>query len=203
MFVQIIQGELAGDRDELKEALDRWERELGPSAEGWLGTTAGVTDEGISIALVRFESPEAARRNSERPEQHQWWTETAKLFGGEVTFHDCTDVELMMGGGSDDAGFVQVIQGRVRDLEGLRAFTRGMDEKAMHDFRPDILGSVAAYHPDGGFTEAIYFTSEAAAREGERKEPPPEMTGEMNKMMSFYEGDWTYFDLREPWLSSP
>jgi hypothetical protein len=24
----------------------------------------------------------------------------------------------------------------------------------------------------------------------------------MEKMMSFYEGEWTYLDLREPWLSS-
>jgi hypothetical protein len=202
MFVQIIQGELAADRGELKEALDRWERELGPTAEGWLGTTAGVTDDGTSFALVRFESAEAARRNSERHEQHQWWTETSKLFGGEVVFHDCSEVDLMMGGGSDDAGFVQVVQGRIRDLEGLREYLRGMDEQAMRNFRPDIIGSVTAHHPDGGFTEAVYFTSEAEAREGERKEPPQEMRDEMEKMMSFYEGEWTYLDLREPWLSS-
>jgi hypothetical protein len=202
MFVQIIQGELAADRGELKEALDRWERELGPSAQGWLGTTAGVTDDGTFFALVRFESAEAARRNSERHEQHQWWTETSKLFGGEVVFHDCTEVDLMLGGGSDEAGFVQVIQGRIRDLEGLRDYLRGMDEQVMRSFRPDIIGSIAAYHPDGGFTEAVYFTSEAEAREGERKEPPQEMRDEMARMMSFYEGDWTYLDLREPWLSS-
>lgn len=203
MFVQIIQGELAAGRDQLKEALDRWERELRPSAVGWLGTTAGVTDDGTSIALVRFESAEAARRNSERPEQHQWWTETSKLFGGEVRFHDCADVDLMMGGGSDDAGFVQVIQGRIRDLEGLRAHLRDMDEQALRNLRPDIIGSITAYHPDGGFTEAVYFTSEAEAREGERREPPQEMRDEMERMMAFYEGEWTYLDLHEPWLSSP
>jgi hypothetical protein len=205
VFVQIIQGALAAhaDRQDLKEALDRWEREVRPGAVGWLGSTAGVTDDGTSFALVRFESAEAARRNSDRPEQHQWWTETSKLFGGEVTFHDCSDVDLMAGGGSDDAGFVQVIQGRIRDLDGLRAYLRDLDEQAMKDFRPDVIGSIAAYHPDGGFTEAVYFTSEAEAREGERKEPPEELRDEMNKMMSFYEGDWTYLDLREPWLSSP
>ncbi|WP_329521925.1 hypothetical protein [Spirillospora sp. NBC_01491] len=203
MFVQIIQGGLAADRAELKEALDRWERELESSAEGWLGTTAGVTDDGTFIGIVRFASVEAARRNSERPEQHRWWTETSKLFRGEVTFHDCTDVDLMMDGGSDDAGFVQVIQGRIRDLEGLRAYLRDMDEQALRGFRPDIIGSITAYHADGGFTEAAYFTSEAEAREGERSQPPQEMRDEMDKMMAFYEGEWTYLDLREPWLSSP
>jgi hypothetical protein len=203
MFIQTIQGRVAGDISELKEALDHWQRDLGPTATGWLGSTAGVTDDGTFICLARFESPEAARRNSERPEQHQWWMETSKLFGGEVHFHDCTETDLFLGGGSDDAGFVQVIQGRIRDLPGLRAYLAAQDEAVMREFRPDLIGTVLAVQPDGGFSEAAFFTSEAAAREGERKEPPPEMRDEMQKMMTFYEGEWTYLDLREPWLYSP
>ena len=203
MFVQTIQGHLAGDAGELKECLDRWRHELGPAAEGWLGSTAGVTEDGTFICLARFESPEAARRNSDRPEQHQWWMETSKLFGGEVRFQDCTETELIMGGGSDDAGFVQVIQGRIRDLPGLRSYLAGMDETTMREFRPDMIGTVLAVADGGAFTEAAYFTSEAEAREGERKEVPPEMRDEMQKMMDFYEGEWTYLDLREPWLYSP
>ena len=31
-------------------------------------------------------------------------------------------------------------------------------------FRPEILGSVGALHPDGAYTMCIYFTSEAEAR---------------------------------------
>jgi hypothetical protein len=37
-----------------------------------------LTDDGRFIALARFESEEAARRNSDRPEQDRWWTEIAK-----------------------------------------------------------------------------------------------------------------------------
>lgn len=200
MFVQIIQGELAGDRDELKEALDRWERELGPSAEGWLGTTAGVTDEGISIALVRFESPEAARRNSERPEQHQWWTETAKLFGGEVTFHDCTDVELMMGGGSDDAGFVQVIQGRLRNEEGKARWreAEAAAEAEMRETRPDLIGGISAWQ-GLDFSSFVYFRSEEEARKAEAAQEGSQEGAEWMESID----DLKFIDLRRPFFSSP
>ena len=57
-----------------------------------------MTDDGTFVALARFESEEAARRNSERSEQDQWWRETAKLYTGDVTFHDCPEV-VQMGSG--------------------------------------------------------------------------------------------------------
>src|SRR6266498_1218812 len=119
MFIQTIQGH-TGTASELKDGLDRWVRDLAPGAQGWLGTTAGVAPDGTFIALARFESSDAARRNSDRPEQHQWWMETSKLFSGEVIFHNCEETDQIRVGGSDDAGFVQVIQGRVRDVERMR-----------------------------------------------------------------------------------
>jgi len=201
MFIQVIEGQVS-DAGELKAALDRWLEQLAPGATGWLGSTSGVTDDGTCIALVRFESEEAARRNSDRPEQDQWWTETSKLFSGDVTFRDCREVVTFGKGGSDDAGFVQVIQGRVRDVERMRALNEQM-ESAEGEFRPDVIGGVSALHGDGGFTTAVYFTSEKEAREGERKEPPPELKALMDEEQSLYEGELTYLDLREPWLASP
>jgi hypothetical protein len=50
---------------------------------------------------------------------------------------------------------------------------------------------------------AIYFTSEAEAREGERKEPPPELQAEMEEMGSLSVGEPEFFDLKQPWLYSP
>src|SRR6266545_3074850 len=120
MFVQVIQGQVS-DAGQARAALDRWARELAPGANGWLGTTAGVTEDGRFIALARFESEEAARANSDRPEQDQWWTETAKLFTGEATFKDSSDVTLDITGDPDNAGFVQIIQGRGSDPERARA----------------------------------------------------------------------------------
>jgi hypothetical protein len=50
---------------------------------------------------------------------------------------------------------------------------------------------------------ALYFTSEADARAGERKEPPPEMEKVMHEMEQLSQGEPTYFDLKDPWLHSP
>ncbi|MEU0569481.1 hypothetical protein ABZ297_29465 [Nonomuraea sp. NPDC005983] len=201
MFIQLIQGRPA-DAGELRSALGRWARELSPEAPGWLGTTAGLTEDGQFIAAVRFESREAAQRNADRPEQTQWWVETAKLFAGEIVFHDCVRVHQYLGGGSDSAGFVQVIQGRTRDPERMSEIVR-RTERDLAAFRPDLIGGTIALHEDDGYTETAYFTSEKEAREGERMQPPPELRGALEEWMGLFEGRPAYVDLREPWLYSP
>jgi hypothetical protein len=201
MFVQVIKGQVS-DATAMQSAWNRWLDETAPGAIGWLGTTAGVTDDGTFVGLARFESEDAARRNSDRPEQDLWWRETAKLFTGDVTFHDCPEVIQMGPGGSDDAGFVQVIEGRVRDMERWRQLGEQWESMGT-DFRPDVIGGVLALHGDGGYTNAVYFTSEAEAREGERKEMPPDMKAMWEEEMALHEGELTYYDLRDPWLASP
>ena len=201
MFIQVIQGQVS-DAAEVRAAFDRWVQQEAPRATGWLGSTAGVTDDGRFIALARFESEEAARANSDRPEQGKWWTETAKLFSGDVTFQNCSEVVQWGSGGSDDAGFVQVMQGRVRDADRMRELNEQADA-AGGDYRTDVLGGVVGLHGDGGYTNAVYFTSELAAREGERKEPPEDVKAMMEESMALLEGPPTFFDLRDPWLSSP
>jgi len=201
VFVQVIQGQVA-DGGKLRVALDRWAQELSPGATGWLGSTAGVTEDGRFIALARFASEEAARRNSDRPEQDQWWTETAKLMTGEATFKDSSDVTVDVTGDPDDAGFVQVIQGRGSDPDRARELM-GQDSSAWAAFRPEILATVAVGHEGGAYTMAVYFTSEAEAREGERKEPPPELQAQMDEMAALSVGEPEFFDLKQPWLYSP
>jgi hypothetical protein len=201
VFVQVIQGQ-AADAGRLRAALDRWAQEVAPGATGWLGSTAGVTGDGRFIALARFESEQAARRNSDRPEQDRWWTETAKLLTGGATFRDSSDVTLDLTGNPDDAGFVQVIQGHGSDPDRARELM-AQDSTDWAAFRPEILGSVAVGHEGGAYTMAIYFTSEAAAREGERKEPPPELKAQMDEMAALSVGEPEFFDLTQPWLYSP
>ena len=201
VFVQVIQGQVA-DAGKLRAALDRWAQELAPGATGWLGSTAGVTEDGRFIALARFASEEAARRNSDRPEQGQWWAEAAELLTGEASFKDSSDVTVDVTGNPDDAGFVQVIQGRGSDPDRARELM-GQDSSAWAAFRPEILGSVGVGHEGGAYTMAIYFTSEAAAREGERKEPPPELKAQMDEMAALGIGEPEFFDLKQPWLYSP
>jgi len=78
-----------------------------------------------------------------------------------------------------------------------------MSSDDMAAFRPDVLGSVSIGHEDGEWTQVMYFTSEAEAREGERKEPPPEMQALMDEMMKISMGEPDFFDLRQPDLRSP
>lgn len=200
MFVQVIRGRVS-DPAQLRSAMDLWTERLAAGAQGWLGSTAGVTEDGRFVALARFESEQAAQRNSERPEQHQWWMETAKLFDGEVTFADSGDVTVDLPGDPDTAGFVQVMQGRGSDPDRARELmAQNPDEWA--EFRPEVLGSVAVGHEGGGYTMALYFTSEEAAREGERKEPPPALRAQMAEMDKLSVGEPEFLDLRRPWLIS-
>jgi hypothetical protein len=203
VFVQVIQGQVS-DAAQARAALDRWADELAPGATGWLGTTAGVTDNGQFIALARFESEEAARRNSDRPEQGEWWAETAKLFDGEPTFKDSNHVEADVIGDPDQAAFVQIIQGRGSDPERARELmSSGEDSEVWAAFRPDIIGSLAVEHEEGAYTMALYFTSEEEAREGEKKEPPPELKSQMEEMDKLSIGVPDFFDIRQPWFFSP
>jgi len=201
MFVQVIQGRTSNPQG-LDAALNQWVQDLAPSATGWLGSTSGVTEDGRTIAVVRFESEDDARRNSDRPEQGEWWSETAKLFDGEATFSDSNDVTVDVQGDPDQAGFVQVMQGRSSDPERARQL---MDQDAdkWTAFRADMLGSVSIGHEDGGYTMVMYFTSEAEAREGERKEVPPELQAQMEEMGKLTVGETEFFDLKQPVIISP
>jgi hypothetical protein len=199
MFVQVIHGtvsEPARFRAALENAMERLAAEAG--ASGWLGTTAGVTDGGMSIALACFDTEEHARRETARPGVDQWWGEASKYLADPVGFDDSHDVTTQLGGGPTDAGFVQIMRGRFSDVERTVHVLEDMSPWEV-EYRPDIFGGLLAIHGNGTFTEAVYFTSEAAARVGERAEPPEESGAELDRLVH----DVTYFDLREPWLFSP
>jgi len=200
VFIQVIHGKV-GDADGLRDAVERWRDKVAPGASGWLGSTGGATGDGTAIAVVRFESAQAARRNSERPEQQLWWNEASRCFDGDVAFHDCERVLTFLDGGSDSAGFVQIIQGRTSDVDRMRQLMEQSSD-ALRALRPDVIGGTVALHGDGGFTQTVYFTSEAAAREGERKERPPELKT-LDQQVSALLGHATFYDLPRPWLHSP
>ncbi|WP_406277951.1 hypothetical protein OH799_09190 [Nocardia sp. NBC_00881] len=200
MFIQVIQGKVS-DVDGLRRCMDRWTEELQPGAVGYLGTTWGLCDDGTCIALARFESADAARRNSERPEQSAWWAETERCFDGPVTFMDCSEVTQWMGGGSDQAGFVQIMEGHTRDAGRMRELETQASDR-LHEVRPEILGGTLATYGSDGFVEAVYFSSEAEARAHEKMEIPDDLRSlfeEENQLMR----EVTYFDLHEPMLVSP
>jgi hypothetical protein len=199
MFLQIIQGRI-GDAAAARQTMERWERDLEPGAAGWLGGTYGVTDDGMLVAVVRFESREAAQRNSARPEQAVWWQEMERCFAGPVTFHDCADVMLLLSGGSDQAGFVQVIQGTVRDRDRLHAL---VDQAAdlIAKVRPDVIGATFAIDDAGFITQTVAFTSEQAARATEQQEMPADAAQLLDEEMALLD-DVRYLDLHQPWFAS-
>ena len=202
MFVQVIQGRV-DDPKAVQAAIDRWVADVSPGAIGWLGSTGGVTDDGRFIAVVRFEDADAARRNSERPEQDQWWKETSALFTEEPQFTDSEDVTVDTPGDPAKATFVQVMRGTGRDPDRAKELM-AQNPDAMAAFRPDILGSVSATTDGGtGWTMAIFFTSEADAREGEKKEAPPEMAAQMEELGTLMTSEPVFFDLRDPWMHGP
>lgn len=201
MFVQMFSGKVT-DADAVRGVLEGWPSGAGLGAEGWLGTTAGVTDEGQLVAFARFESEQAARANSDRPEQGQWWTSLAANLEGDAAFVESSDIDEDFVGDADTAGFVQVMQGRVSNPQRARELAK-QNSGLRSDWRPDILGSFTLGHGDGEFVMTVYFTSEAAAREGEAKPPPAEMVALMQEMGTLGYGEVTYHDLREPILQSP
>jgi hypothetical protein len=94
------------------------------------------------------------------------------------------------------------MQGRSSDPDKARELMAGAPAD-MWSSRPDILGTVSLDHEGGEWTMAIYFTSEEAAREGEQKEPSPEMQQMMKDLEALSIGEPTFFDLKDPWLAAP
>lgn len=199
MFIQVFQGKVA-DAAGLQRQMDRWMAELQPGATGYLGTTAGIADDGTYVALARFESEDAARRNSARPEQGAWWAETEKCFSGEVRFMDCMDVTPWLGGGSDQAGFVQVMEGHSTDARRMIELMTQVGDR-LHELRPEIIGGTFATYGEDGYIEAVYFTSEADARAHETMDVPDDLRSMFEEEQRLG-GEVTYYDLHQPMLVS-
>jgi len=196
MFIQVISGKVT-DVDAFERLGERWQQELAPGAVGYLGVTEGTTDDGRFLVAARFESAEAAAKNSERPEQGEWFAEMEKVVD-DVTFHNCSRVETLFGGGKNEAGFVQAMRGQVKDAAKADAmFARSADaEKVLGAARPDVIGEVVALHDDdGGYTDIVYFTSEADARAAEQREMPADAQAMMQEFESALEVS-EYFDLK-------
>jgi hypothetical protein len=199
MFIQVIQGKVA-DEASIRAAMDRWVTNVEPGAIGFLGSTAGMTDDGTFVAVARFESAEAAQRNSDRPEQGAWWAETEKCFNGPVTFMDCTDTFTWLKGGSDDAKFVQIIEGRSDNPGRMRSLMEQYG-KRISEVRPEIIGATFGTRDDGSYVETVYFTSEAEAREHEQMELPDDLASVFAEDQQLMQ-DAMFLDLHQPMLVS-
>jgi hypothetical protein len=195
MFVQVIEGRTSNPAG-LIEKGERWQRDVRPGAIGYLGVTAGVTADGRAVAIVRFADEASARANSERPEQTAWFEGMANLYDGEPTFTESSDVTEWMGGGSDDAGFVQVMKSTGVDRAQLEKMDAAFEPFAGQ--RPDLLGGLRIWTGPDSCIDVAYFTSEADARKGEQAEMPDEMKELMSEFAEM--GETEYLDLTDPQL---
>lgn len=199
MFVQMVHGKTK-DPAGMRKMMDRWVEELKPQAKGFLGSTSGITDDGEFVVVARFENEDLAMQNSDSPQQTEWWNEASQYIDGEAKFHNFTQTDTMRNGGSDDAGFVQVMEGQSDNMARMGEVGDEMEAKTPADYRPEYLGGTIAWD-DKSFVMVAYFTSEKEAREGEKLPPPPEVaesSAEMNSLMK----DLKFYDLRDPQLIS-
>jgi hypothetical protein len=201
MFIRVIQGR-ATNPPGIRRDLGRWQRQLAADADGWLGSTTGITKDGWSITVVHFASEAQARRNSDRPEQREWWRDASQHLA-RIAVHDAPKVHSYRNGGADGAGFVQVIQGYRHDMERMASLGRDQ-EKVLARKAPQILGVTLAEHADwpGDFTQIVYFTSEQDARRF-AQEPLAETAEPVLEQLHSLLTTWRCFDLRDPQMLSP
>ena len=198
MFIQVLRGKVK-DAAAAKAADERWVAEMKPGAKGFLGSTTGVADDGSFVGVVRFASEADARANSDRPEQTAWAAEASKNFEGDLTFHDCPDVDVMGSGDFDGARFVQVMFYKPKDVAALR--DQSAHAEKILAFRPELIGATRAYAADGTVIQTNYFTSEDAARKGEQNDAPSDLQTVLADFQA-NAGDIEFVDLHDPQLHS-
>lgn len=196
MFVQIIEG-TTSNPEALYAAGEAWQAELRPGAIGYLGLTAGVTADGKAFTLVRFEDETSARANSDRPEQGAWFEKHMKTaYDAPPTFTESSDITEFMGGGSNDARFVQVMKSTGVDRAEVERLDQVFEKFAGE--RPDIIGGLRVWTGDDSCIDVMYFTNEADARKGEQAEMPAELVEAMGDFTGM--GQTEYLDLVDPQL---
>jgi hypothetical protein len=196
MFVQVIEG-TTSNPEAMIAAGEEWQRSIRPGAVGYLGVTAGVAEDGKTFTLARFQDEASARANSERPEQGEWYEKhLTSAFDSPPTFTESSDVEELMGGGSNDAGFVQVMKSSGVDRAEVQRLDQVFEQHLGQ--RPDIIGGIRVWTGTDSCIEVMYFTSEAEARKGEAAE----MSEELQKAMADFEGmgSTEFIDLKDPQL---
>jgi hypothetical protein len=143
--------------DALRKHVLTWPADVGKSATGWLGNTAGVSDDGHFILLMRFVSEEAAWITSDLDESGRWWQRCARHLDTKPVFTGSTKVRGILGGGSDDAAVVRITRGRATE-DRLRDSLRELETIALNE-RAVVIGGIVAWHDEDRFTEALYLKS--------------------------------------------
>jgi hypothetical protein len=195
VFIQMVEG-ACSQKDDMRMLVDDWCNRMADEP-GWLGGTYGFTDDDRFLGVVRYESAAACQQCCAAADAGMWWAAAEEMFDGKPEIHQSEDVMMMLDGGSDDAGFVQVMRGKVGNPDKLRRIMTDQDMTSMlHQARPDIIGATMLIEDDGSFTETVSFTDEDSARKGEAMEMPAEVAADLQEAMA----EVNYYDLHKPWF---
>ncbi len=198
MFVIKVEARTSRAEDVRRQVLT-WPSDVGVLASGWLGITSGVSAAGEWIFLNRFLSQEAAWTTSDLPEYGTWWKACRRYLDGSPDFLESTNVLGILGGGSDAAGSVMIIDGTashsvVRD--GLRRL-----ESLAKQEQTGLMGGIVSLHDRKRFTEVLYL-SDNAASVAQRRTPSPPLSEHIDDLVtSVVKG--RAVTLSEAWMSSP
>jgi hypothetical protein len=198
MFIQVIESHTS-DAAGLRRFLAEERAAAMRDAIGFVGSTTAIAPDGTVATMARFESAELAAQNSSRPEQTAFFDRLTAFMDAEPTFHESSEVDTMLAGGSNDAGFVQFMIGTATDK--ARARSAGSEPpQEFRDARPDVIGSTTVWDGDW-WCQVVYFTSEAEAREGEKgfDAMPDDDKARMADMMSAL-GEPRFIDGPDPIL---
>jgi hypothetical protein len=196
MLIQILRGRVRDPELFNTQAAD-WGTDLRPKASGWLGSTWGITRNGTGVIITRFESADAAKSYPDQSVQKDWLAQLKKAFEGEPEFLESEDVDLYLQGGSDDAGFVQIMEGTAKNKDDFKEQTATLNAD-LGKTRPDLLGSTRIWLQGGHVIIVAYFKSEAEAR---KKEAEPVSANVGRPGSGLLEGEITFYDLKTPSFS--
>lgn len=158
MFVELVQGR-AIDPTGLHQAWDQALVGIGAEAAGWLGATSGVSAAGGFMAILGFESEEAARITMDRLDRRAAWDRLAPL-AADLTFRECPNVRAFGLRDPRYADLVQVTQGPANDIGRVVSVFEKSSRAGTAD--ETVIGGLLCWDDAGFATSALYRRSPEA-----------------------------------------
>ncbi len=88
-----------------------------------------------------------------------------RQLAGSATVYSCTKVATFGHPRPENAGFVQVVQGRTAKLSEVMEKVAETEQHHIYEHDIDVTGGLIADHGEGGFSELIYYSSPEAAHQ--------------------------------------
>ena len=168
MFVEVVEGR-AVDAPATREEWRLIQADLESVAAGWLGVTAGATQSGQFVALLGFETEEAARITMDRGTERGLWDRLGRLVEG-LTFHECPNVRAFFTADARDLESVELARGAVRDIARIAAlFETGT---RIRRFDPSVVGGLSCWDAAGFAVNVLYRKARATPAIAEGVQEP-------------------------------